>query len=333
MADKGSTWIGTRYNMEDIEGMAEEYINKWVSEGKARYCNGQVERCPTTQRLHIQFKLWFKNPVRKAALIKFDKIASFTKVGVDNAPDYAIKEETRVVGPWEAGEKPLKRNDKHDWEEIKSNAASGKLDEIPADVYVRHFTNLQRIHAANLPSYEHHTTRGFWFVGPPGTGKTHYARTNFGDDIYIKQQNKWWDGYKGQKIVVLDDLDTNCLGHHLKIWADRWACNGEIKGATVALQHTHFIVTSNYDIQQLWPKDEDFKLREAIARRFQVVIFSEKHMGATAPLAIRAEELNIPIGAGVHRNEVEGSDTDHTPRVLELESQGSVEEIDPSLLV
>lgn len=69
---------------------------------------------------------------------------------------------------------------------------------MPADVYVRYFTNLQRIHAANLPTYNHEAgTRGTWVVGPPGTGKTHYARTHYGEDVYIKAQNKWWDGYKG----------------------------------------------------------------------------------------------------------------------------------------
>jgi len=50
---KSSIWIGTRYNLPDMEIMAEEYIHLWVRDGKAKYCNGQVERCPTTQRLHV----------------------------------------------------------------------------------------------------------------------------------------------------------------------------------------------------------------------------------------------------------------------------------------
>jgi len=253
--------------------------------------------------------------------VKFDKIASFRKVGIDNRPDYAIKEESRVVGPWEAGEKPLKRNDKDDWEEIKSNAVSGNLDNIPGDVYVRYFSNLQRIHSANLPKYEHHECRGYWFVGPPGTGKTHHARTVFGDDVYIKAQNKWWDGYKGEKIVVLDDLDTGCLGHHLKIWADKWACNGEIKGATVALQHSHLIVTSNYSIQELWPKDEDFQLREALARRFQVVAFNKKHESVQPKLTLNINELLERECTGTA---VKGSDTDQTTGFLAPLKQGVV---------
>ena len=46
------------------------------------------------------------------------------------------------------------------------------------------------------------------------------------------------------------------LGHYLKIWADRYPCRGEVKGASVQLRHDAFIVTSNYSIKELWPEDE-----------------------------------------------------------------------------
>ena len=40
-------------------------------------------------------KIWFKKPIRTAALQKMLK-CSWIKVGKDHAPDHAIKEETRV---------------------------------------------------------------------------------------------------------------------------------------------------------------------------------------------------------------------------------------------
>jgi hypothetical protein len=112
--------------------------------------------------------------------------------------------------------------------------------------------------------------RGLWIVGPPGTGKSHYARKTFGDDLYLKAQNKWWCGYAGERYVLLDDFDCNVLGHYLKIWADKWACTGEVKGGKVNLRHEKFIITSNYTIEQLWPDEEQKELRRAIARRFEV---------------------------------------------------------------
>lgn len=113
--------------------------------------------------------------------------------------------------------------------------------------------------------------RGEWYWGPPGVGKSHKARTEH-PEAYIKAQNKWWCGYGGEDVVLLDDLDTNVLGHYLKIWADKWKCYGEVKGGKVALKHTKIIVTSNYRIEDLWCDDEE--LMKAIKRRFKVTHFS-----------------------------------------------------------
>jgi len=125
-----------------------------------------------------------------------------------------------------------------------------------------------------LPSYTHSDVRGYWYVGPPGTGKTHKARTE-NPDAYLKAQNKWFDGYDGQKTIILDDLDKGAvfLGHYLKIWADKWPCSGEVKGAKAELVHEKFIVTSNYHIESLWDPETEPEMYEAISRRFTVVLF------------------------------------------------------------
>nr|WDW25907.1 MAG: replication-associated protein [Canine stool-associated circular virus] len=120
-------------------------------------------------------------------------------------------------------------------------------------------------------------TRGIWLNGPAGCGKSTWAR-KFGESkggFYEKAQNKWWDGYDGEKVVILDDLDTHALNHYLKIWADKFACKGEVKGSTIWLHHDFFVVTSNYSIPDIVrmgqgrDQDYDMELEKALMRRFK----------------------------------------------------------------
>jgi len=127
------------------------------------------------------------------------------------------------------------------------------------------------VYNQSLPPVQTDDVRGIWIVGKPGVGKTHSVTTTE-PSLYRKSQNKWWDNYQGEGAVLLDDFDHlgTCLSHLLKIWADKWAATGEVKGSQVNLRHTKFYVTSNYTIEELWPGRDQEELREALLRRFKV---------------------------------------------------------------
>lgn len=97
--------------------------------------------------------------------------------------------------------------------------------------------------------------KGVWIYGETGVGKSYGVRRYFeklGMRIFIKQSNKWWDGYAGEPIVLIDDLDSDCLHHYLKLWMDKYPTTGEIKGGTVPLLFKYLVVTSNYTIEHLF---------------------------------------------------------------------------------
>lgn len=153
---------------------------------------------------------------------------------------------------------------------IRDGQKADEYAEISPTDFVRNYRGLAVYASLQGKPYEADDTRGVWFYGKPGVGKTHAARTRY-EGAYIKQQNKWFDNYQGEETIFIDDFDMvgKCLGHYIKIWADKWPCVGEIKGGRVNLEHKHLVITSNYLPKEIWEDDEP--LFEAINRRFKVI--------------------------------------------------------------
>ena len=106
-------------------------------------------------------------------------------------------------------------------------------------------------------------------------GKSHLARENF-PDAYIKGLTEYWNGYQGQEVVILEDIDPFhvSLGSHLKYWADRYRFSANIKLVdVVTIRPKLFIVTSQYTIDQIW-KDEETIL--ALERRFTTLHYVDR---------------------------------------------------------
>lgn len=183
----------------------------------------------------------------------------------------------------------LNKKKKLDVSTIKTKTARQALED--GDIGIASIRNYNLARSILVDEYTHDSVRGLWIYGPPGTGKSTAVRAEF-PSLFLKQQNKWFDGYAGEKAILIDDLDTNVLGHYLKIWSDKFACTGEIKGGMCQLQHETFIVTSNYSIRELFYEERlekvedlctgDWEFRkvpvkgcevlcEALERRFRVV--------------------------------------------------------------
>ncbi len=87
-------------------------------------------------------------------------------------------------------------------------------------------------------------------------------------------------------------MDSNALGHHLKIWADSAPCVGETKGGYINLQHEKFVVTSNYSIDELFADSP--KLIEPIKRRFKIF-----HYPVSWRERLRLKELGLWVNLSI----------------------------------
>lgn len=227
---------------------------------------------------HLQGYVRFNAMKRLSAMKKLHAKAHWEKAmgNHEQASDYCKKDGDY----FEKGDAPSqgKRTDLEAvCDMIKSGSAIQTVAEEHPATYVKFGRGIRDLKLVLEKPYQHDSVRGIWLHGPPGTGKSHHARL-FADaqgGLYNKAQNKWWDGYNGEPVVLLDDMDNDALAHYLKIWSDKYSSTGETKGGTIHLRHKWFVVTSNYDIASLF-EDKGGVMCAAIQRRFKEIEVRER---------------------------------------------------------
>lgn len=152
------------------------------------YIKGQQEVGANTGYHHWQLYVIFEKPIRKPTNYPtgFPPSTHWEATSTKSYEHYVWKNESAVPDTqFELGQKPFQRSSKTDWELVKSAARAGNLDSIPADIYVRYYGTLKQISKDHMvcPDMER-TCSVFW--GVTGSGKSHRARSEAGEDYYVK---------------------------------------------------------------------------------------------------------------------------------------------------
>ena len=123
--------------------------------GSLVYIRGQLERGEQTGYLHWQLLAVFPSQQRLAAVKRiFGPTVHAEPSRSDAADAYVWKPDTRVDGTqFELGTKPFHRNEAKDWEAIRCAAMSGRLDQIPPDVFVQHYRSRLLLDPKTLVSH------------------------------------------------------------------------------------------------------------------------------------------------------------------------------------
>lgn len=265
MTDRSRAWCFTvnNYNAND-EILFQNLDCRYMVFGRE---SGDKEATP-----HLQGYLCLGEAKTLGGVKKIHKTAHWeiARGSPEQNRTYCIKQglfEERGVIPM--NQKRKGESNAERWSDAKKAAIEGRLEDIPADIFVQYYRTVKEIKKDYMSKPDDLTDiENYWICGPPGSGKSRSARERY-PGSYFKLCNKWWDGYQGEENVIIDDweLDHKVLGHHLKIWADRYSFLAETKGGAIHIRPKRIIVTSNYPIESVF---EDNMMCSAINRRFTV---------------------------------------------------------------
>ena len=225
---------------------------------------------------HLHCLLYFKNPRTwpkkryPTARIEFPR-------SLDACIVYCQKEKTRVEGPWEVGTRPCQGR-RSDLEELASSIRTGTtLREIAntnGSEFIRYHRGLQALREVYMkPRDRKKKAQVIWIYGPSGVGKTQGIFESFDndEDIYIKANNKWWDGYQQQKVILWDEIDVRgCPVIDFLTIFDRYPCQRETKGGHVHINSKYMFVTSSCSPTEMYGENEN-RIVE-ILRRIDMVV-------------------------------------------------------------
>lgn len=157
----------------------------------------------------------------------------------------------------------------------------------------------------------------FWLHGPTGTGKSTFAH-DLWPNAYIKDPSSvWWDGYCQEKEVIFEDF-----GHtyppitNLLHWLSPFKCRVQTKGGHTGLSATKFIITSNFQPEEVIQVQVD-----AFKRRVIVVPIEEGTQSILLRLLEFESSCNFNPEEPIAVNEQDWSDIESITTSLSVMAQ------------
>lgn len=231
---------------------------KQFAQASCRWMIFGKEKAPETGTIHLQGGCILTSQTCFSTLKKLPQFARAHIESMYGKPEdtrsYCSKEDS---DPYEYGTLPTpgKRNDLHDaLSFIREGADLSELAHIEAHgpVVVKFYKGLTNFRSL-IRKPRVSPPEVYWFWGPTGTGKTRAAFSvadKYADrpnDIWVSSGGlKWFDGYDGQSVAIIDDLrseDVPSFPFLLRL-LDRYPMRVEFKGGSILWSPHTIIITS-----------------------------------------------------------------------------------------
>ena len=283
----GPNWMLTIFP-NDTTGDLESLVTEWQKINKIKGMCGQYEICPTTKRLHIQAYVKFTNTVKMTGVKKIFGESTHCELRHKDSTDlacynYCTKTETRKEGttPFFFGEVIGRQGERTDLEVLKDQITSGEITveeialEMP-DTYHQYGRTLSKIEELALrKKFRTEMTKGIWYYGKTGVGKSHTAFKDFHPDThYVWKLNDhgWQDGYTQQKTVIINDFRGEIPFGELLTLVDKWphTVPRRSREPMPFISETVIITSCKHPREIYHRSTEDNDKLEQLERRFEI---------------------------------------------------------------
>lgn len=225
---------------------------------KAKYGIIGFEEGTLLQTPHIQGYIHLVNPLSLLCMKKYLSRAHLEVANGSDEENYVYCSKQGKFTEW--GEKSA-QGKRNDISEVAALIKSGdiSLTDVMFDypiVYVKYSRSLEKMFQAIQPHREQ-PPQVFWRYGLAGVGKTRYVIDTYGEEnIYIKDNTQWWDGYNQQQVVLIDDFDNKIPYRTLLRILDRYRYSGQVKGGYVNLNSPYIYITCEHPPSVYWAGNE-----------------------------------------------------------------------------
>lgn len=267
-------WVFTDFEIIEWNNIWEE--NKDI----IRYMCWGEEVCPKTQRKHLQGWIQFYNKKRMKGL---KNIARSKKLHVEVMIANEVKNNKYCMkdGKYETRGKYVSQGERSDLERCKQLIDQGVKEIDLANghfqIWCMYRTSFDKYRQLKIES----ETREFRHVdvqvysGETGTHKTRKAMES--PDVFKinGDELQWWDGYNGQKTLVIDEYANQISCTKLLGILDGYQLRLAVKGGFTYANWNKIILTTNLDILH---ENAKYAHRLALDRRINKYWeFNEEH--------------------------------------------------------
>ncbi len=296
-------WVFTdnlRLEVNDWEKMA---ITPTFAD-KIQYLIVGMEAAPTTGHLHGQGYLKTIKGIRMKALkllLNLPELHLEVKKGtVKEAIAYCENKDPKsecklkdAKDIFEYGERPKGQGCRSDIQVgidiLKGGGGISEIAETAPHLIVKYpsgFTKLASVLLEKEVPLER-PVKVYWLWGKTGTGKTHSAMYA-SDDPFVMHgyqlEKGYFDNYKGQKTLIIDEFAHQCKITYLLSLLDKWKVELNVKYAsTFAKWETVFVTTNINYPDSVYPQANN-EHRAALFRRITQAVFFEKPWKDATPI-------------------------------------------------